>query len=71
MLNEQLNGALNTRIVIEQAKGIVAERQGLDMEQAFATLRNHARNHNLRLVDVATDVIGGSLAPPGLDALPR
>ena len=31
------------------------------MEQAFATLRNHARNHNLRLVDVATDVIGGRL----------
>ena len=69
-LNEQLNGALNTRVVIEQAKGIVAERQGLDMEQAFATLRNHARNHNLRLVDVAKDVIGGSLAPPGLDPLP-
>ena len=59
-LNEQLNGALNTRIVIEQAKGVVAERQGLDMEQAFATLRNHARNHNRRLADVATDVIGGS-----------
>ena len=70
VLNEQLNGALNSRIVIEQAKGMVAERQGLDMEQAFATLRNHARNHNLRLVDVATDVIGGSLTPPGLDPLP-
>ena len=70
VLNEQLNGALNTRVVIEQAKGIVAERQGLDMEHAFATLRNHARNHNLRLVDVATDVIGGSLEPPGLDPLP-
>ena len=70
VVNEQLNGALNTRVVIEQAKGIVAERQGLDMEHAFATLRNHARNHNLRLVDVATDVIGGSLAPPGLDPLP-
>jgi GAF domain-containing protein len=71
VLNEQLNGALNTRVVIEQAKGIVAERQSLDMEHAFATLRNHARNHNLRLVDVAIDVIGGSLAPPGLDLLPR
>ena len=61
--------ALNTRIVIEQAKGMVAERQGLDMEQAFATLRNHARNHNLRLADVATDVITGSLPAPGLDVL--
>jgi len=71
VLNEQLSGALNTRVVIEQAKGVVAERQGLDMDQAFATLRNHARNHNRRLVDVATDVIAGSLAPPGLDPLPR
>jgi GAF domain-containing protein len=70
VLNEQLSGALNTRIVIEQAKGVVAERQGLDMEQAFATLRNHARNHNRRLADVANDVIGGSVAPPGLDPLP-
>jgi GAF domain-containing protein len=71
LLNEQLNAALHTRVVIEQAKGIVAERQSLDMERAFATLRNHARNHNLRLVDVATHVIEGSLAPPGLDSLPR
>ncbi|HTN80339.1 MAG TPA: GAF and ANTAR domain-containing protein [Acidimicrobiales bacterium] len=71
VLNEQLNAALHTRVVIEQAKGIVAERQGLDMERAFATLRNHARNHNLRLADVATAVIAGSLAPPGLDSLPR
>jgi len=69
-LNEQLSRALNTRIVIEQAKGMIAERQGLDMEQAFATLRNHARNHNLRLADVATDVIGGALPAPRLDPLP-
>jgi len=59
VLNEQLSGALNTRVVIEQAKGVVAERQGLDMDQAFATLRNHARSHNLRLTDVARDVIEG------------
>ena len=47
VINEQLNSALNTRIVIEQAKGMIAERRGLDMEAAFATLRSHARNHNL------------------------
>jgi GAF domain-containing protein len=60
VVNEQLHHALNSRIVIEQAKGIVAERQGLDMEEAFATLRAYARNHNLRLIDVARDVITGT-----------
>lgn len=68
VVNDQLNHALNSRIVIEQAKGVVAERRGLDMEQAFATLRNHARTHNLRLADVARDVISGTLSS---DALPR
>lgn len=69
VLNEQLNFALNSRVLIEQAKGVLAERAGLDMEQAFARLRNHARSHNLRLVDVAQSVIDRSLdtdalAPP-------
>jgi AmiR/NasT family two-component response regulator len=68
VLNDQLNHALNSRIVIEQAKGMVAERKGLDMEAAFATLRTHARNHNLRLVDVATDVISGALGSAALDS---
>jgi GAF domain-containing protein len=70
VVNEQLNYALNSRIVIEQAKGMVAEREGLDMERSFAMLRNHARNHNLRLADVAKGVIGGSLAAAELDRLP-
>ena len=43
LLNEQLNHALNSRVVIEQAKGMLAERQGVDLEGAFAVLRNHAR----------------------------
>jgi AmiR/NasT family two-component response regulator len=67
VINEQLNHALTSRIVIEQAKGIIAERAGLHMEQAFSTLRTHARNHNLRLVDVARDVIDGTLAAAALD----
>ncbi len=66
ILNEQLNHALNSRIVIEQAKGIIAERQHLNMEQAFSTLRSHARNHNRPLVEVAEAVIDGSLSTSSL-----
>jgi GAF domain-containing protein len=68
VLNEQLTQALNTRIVIEQAKGVVAERAGLDMEHAFARLRRHARNHNLRLTDIAQAVITKTLPVASLDA---
>ena len=63
---QQLTHALNSRIILEQAKGIVAERLGLDMERSFATLRNHARSNNLRLGDVARSIIDGSLAPSEL-----
>ncbi len=69
LVNEQLHYALNSRVVIEQAKGMVAERKGLDMDQAFSTLRSHARRHSLRLVDVAHDVIAGDLSPSVLDAM--
>ena len=61
-INEQLTYALNSRVVIEQAKGMVAERLGFDMEQAFNQLRGYARSHNLRLGDVARSVIDGSLS---------
>ena len=70
MLNEQLTHALQSRIVIEQAKGMVAERLGLDMEQAFARLRTHSRNHNLRLVDLCDAIIAGAIAPNVLDQPP-
>jgi hypothetical protein len=69
LVNEQLTEALNSRILIEQAKGMVAERMGLDMEGAFKVLRNHARNHNLKLHDVAQSVIDGSLASGALDPI--
>jgi GAF domain-containing protein len=60
---DQLNHALNSRVLIEQAKGILAERAGLDMEGAFAWLRKHARDHNQLLVDVAESIIVGNLPP--------
>jgi transcriptional regulator with GAF, ATPase, and Fis domain len=59
-LNEQLQTALNSRVIIEQAKGKLAERLGLDMDQAFSVLRDHARTRNLRLSDVALAFIDGS-----------
>jgi transcriptional regulator with GAF, ATPase, and Fis domain len=65
-LAEQLQAALNSRVVIEQAKGRLAERTGLDMNQAFTLLRKHARNTNQRLTDVAGYVIDSPTAdfPP-------
>ena len=68
-LNEQLQGALNSRVLIEQAKGKLAERVGLDMDQAFTMLRAYARDHNLRLSDLAQAFIDGTPADfPGLAA---
>jgi GAF domain-containing protein len=71
VVNQQLHHALNSRIVIEQAKGMVAELAGLSMEQAFSALRTYARNHNLRLVDVARSVIDATLHPSALGPVPR
>ena len=67
LLNEQLHNALNSRIAIEQAKGMVAATAGVDMEHAFRRLRAHARNHNRRLVDIARDIVEGDLAVSSLD----
>ncbi|HVA04950.1 MAG TPA: GAF and ANTAR domain-containing protein [Acidimicrobiales bacterium] len=62
----QLQGALNSRIVIEQAKGIVAERRHVDMDEAFALLRSYARSNRKQLSDVARAIIDHSLAPAEL-----
>ncbi len=68
-VNDQLTQALTSRIVIEQAKGVVAERAGIDIADAFTRLRNYARSNGLRLADVAQAVIDNALdltvwAPP-------
>ncbi|HUY49341.1 MAG TPA: GAF and ANTAR domain-containing protein [Streptosporangiaceae bacterium] len=62
-LNEQLSAAVTSRVVIEQAKGVISERAGTDLTEAFARLRNYARNHNLRLTDVAQAAVDGTLDP--------
>ncbi|MGH3994013.1 MAG: ANTAR domain-containing protein, partial [Pseudonocardiaceae bacterium] len=56
----QLQTALDHRVIIEQAKGVLAERHGLDPGAAFTLLRTYARNHGHRLTELATAVIDGS-----------
>jgi GAF domain-containing protein len=62
-LNEQLSATLNSRIVIEQAKGVISERAGVDLTEAFSRMRAFARYSNLRLTDVAQSAVDGSLDP--------
>ena len=71
VLNAQLNFALNSRIVIEQAKGVLSERANLNMEQSFALLRDYARDQNLRLVDLAQAVIDDTLSVDTLGPPPN
>ncbi len=62
-LNEQLSEALTSRIVIEQAKGVIAERAGTSLAEAFSRLRAYARCHNRRLTDAAQAAVDGTLDP--------
>lgn len=69
LLSEQLQGALNSRVVIEQAKGVIAQARTVTVDEAFALMRDHARRNNRRLGDVAHAVIDDlssvpELAPP-------
>ena len=57
---EQLQSALNSRVIIEQAKGVIAERRQVDMEQSFALLRSTARTSNRRLSDLARAIVDRS-----------
>jgi GAF domain-containing protein len=61
LLAEQLQVALNNRVVIEQAKGVLAERGGLRMDAGFELLRSFARSHNRRLADVAAELLSGAV----------
>lgn len=66
-LSDQLNIALNSRIIIEQAKGMIRQATNCDIDEAFGQLRTHARNHNLGLTDIATPVVEGKIATDDLD----
>jgi transcriptional regulator with GAF, ATPase, and Fis domain len=60
-LTEQLQTALTSRLVIEQAKGVLAEHGAVSMDVAFARLRGYARARHLRLTDLARAVTGGTV----------
>jgi GAF domain-containing protein len=70
----QLQGALNSRVIIEQAKGILAERCGVHVDRAFEQMRSFARSRRLKLCDVALDVVrrrGDAAAVAAMVAAPR
>lgn len=74
--NDQLRTALVTRIVIEQAKGVLAERLGAEVDEAFERLRREARNRRMKLHALAAAVVAcepwtKSVFPRGTDGDPR
>lgn len=76
-LSEQLQNALDSRIIIEQAKGMLAVTHGISMQAAFNLIRSHARRHHAALRSVAEAVVNLGLtidadpAPPGAASPPR
>lgn len=69
VLTEQLQAALNSRIVIEQAKGAIAQIQNVGVDQAFALMRTYARNNNRRLGEIAQAVVTDPTSVPDLTAI--
>lgn len=70
VLNEQLQAALTSRVIIEQAKGVLAQHSQLHMDEAFNLMRRYARAHNKRLADVARDLTERALDPNAVIAAP-
>jgi AmiR/NasT family two-component response regulator len=59
LLAEQLQTALSSRIMIEQAKGVISERENISVSEAFELLRTTSRNGNIKLTEVARQVVEG------------
>jgi AmiR/NasT family two-component response regulator len=67
---QQLQSALNSRVLIEQAKGALAERAHVSVDAAFAAIRAYARDQNRRLSDVARDIVDGRIEASQLQPAP-
>ena len=73
-LAHQLQTALETRVAIEQAKGVLAERLRLDTDEAFALIRGYTRRHNRKMAEIAQGIVDGSLSvgnPRPAESTPR
>jgi hypothetical protein len=71
LLAQQLQFALNSRVTIEQAKGVLAERGQMSVDRAFVVMRDFARRSNRKLVSVAQAVINGDAVVAGLASQDR
>jgi GAF domain-containing protein len=69
LITEQLQGALNSRIIVEQAKGAVAQARGVSVDEAFDLIRRYSRSHSRRLSDVAQIIITDLSGIPELTGL--
>jgi GAF domain-containing protein len=70
LLTEQLQAALTSRVLIEQAKGMLAEYLNISVDDAFDLLRRYARSHNRKLSGVARDVIARKIPSAALTTRP-
>ena len=68
-LSAQLQGALSSRVSIEQAKGAIAQRAGVGMDEAFRRLRTYTRTNNAKLTDVAEAIVSRTLPDSQIDIL--
>jgi GAF domain-containing protein len=71
ILTEQLQGALNSRVTIEQAKGALARMRGVSVDEAFTLMRDHSRRQHLRLTDLALAVVTDPASHPDLTGTHR